>query len=564
MDILGLIPSFGSLAFTIVAFIVALSIIIAIHEYGHYIVGRWSGIKAEVFSLGFGPVLASRVDKHGTKWQIAALPFGGYVKFLGDGGAASNPDEEVMAKLDEDQRRASMHGAPLWARAATVFAGPAFNFVLSFLIFTAFVLYYGVEREPLTLEKVLATPDEVSELLPGDILLEIGGEDASTRTALANVADTLAPKTQLDYLVERDGQEIVVQGPWPSPPVASGFSLDSAAEEAGMKPGDVVVSIDGTPIFDFEELNQATRNSEGRTLELGVWRDGALQTFRITPRKQDTQNRDGEFETRYLIGMTGGSGSLFDFQSETPGVFEAAYYGALRLGSIIENSVKGLHGVVTQKISTCAVSGPITIAKTSGQVAAKGLADFIFFVAVISAAVGFINLFPLPVLDGGHLVFHAWEALTGRPPGEKALNAMMGAGLGPGADADGLCLRERHLVPLHPVTGRSCADIAAEGKIFEENFGRATARRVVLSGFRRFIAQIQQRRQESAAATPKSRHIWKLARIPRTPYDGEIGMQTLQNGIKGLELLVEVNLDRFLIPLALGAALFLGAYIGSP
>ena len=105
MDILaGLIPTFGNLIFTIIAFVVALSVIIAIHEYGHYIVGKWTGIKAEVFSLGFGPVLASRVDKHGTRWQVAALPFGGYVKFLGDGGAASNPDEEVMAGLSDDER----------------------------------------------------------------------------------------------------------------------------------------------------------------------------------------------------------------------------------------------------------------------------------------------------------------------------------------------------------------------------------------------------------------------------------------------------------------------------
>ena len=429
MDILSLIPSFGSFFFTMAAFIVALSVIIAIHEYGHYIVGRWSGIKAEVFSLGFGPVLASRMDKHGTKWQIALLPFGGYVKFLGDNGAASNPDEEVMAALDEDERRASMHGAPLWARAATVFAGPAFNFILSFLIFTGFILYYGVDREPLTIEKIQSLPEEVSGLQPGDVLLEIGGENASDRAALGQVAGTLEPQTQLDYLIERDGQEIVVAGPWPSPPVATGFSLDSSAEDAGMQVGDVVVSVDGAPIFDFEELNNATRNSGGKTLELGIWRDGQSLSFDITPRKQDTQNREGEFETRYLIGMTGGTGSVFEFESERPGILEAAYFGVVRLGFIIESSVKGLHGVITRQISTCAVSGPITIAKTSGQVAAKGLSDFIFFVAVISAAVGFINLFPLPVLDGGHLVFHAWEALTGRPPGEKALNAMMGAGL---------------------------------------------------------------------------------------------------------------------------------------
>ena len=132
-----LIPQFGGFAFTILAFVVALSIIVAIHEYGHYIVGRWSGIHAEVFSLGFGPVLASRVDKHGTKWQFAALPFGGYVKFLGDADAASGKDAVAIDALDAQERRRSMHGAPLWARAATVAAGPIFNFILSILIFAA-------------------------------------------------------------------------------------------------------------------------------------------------------------------------------------------------------------------------------------------------------------------------------------------------------------------------------------------------------------------------------------------------------------------------------------------
>ena len=196
-----------------------------------------------------------------------------------------------------------------------------------------------------------------------------------------------------------------------------------------MQAGDIVVAINGVPISDFDQLNQATRNSEGRTLALEVWRDGTSLTFDVTPRKQDTQNAQGEFETRYLIGMSGGTASLLEFRSETPGLFEAAGYGASRLWSIVEGSVKGLHGVITSRISTCAVSGPITIAKTSGQVASKGLADFIFFVAVISAAVGFINLFPIPVLDGGHLVFHAWEAISGRPPGDRVMNAMMGVGL---------------------------------------------------------------------------------------------------------------------------------------
>ena len=138
MDIFSLIPSFGGFVWTVVAFVVALSIIVAVHEYGHYIVARWSGIDADVFSIGFGPVLMSRTDRRGTKWQVAALPFGGFVKFKGDANAASAKDGAALTGLSDDELRSTMHGAPVWARSATVAAGPAFNFMLSILLFAGF------------------------------------------------------------------------------------------------------------------------------------------------------------------------------------------------------------------------------------------------------------------------------------------------------------------------------------------------------------------------------------------------------------------------------------------
>ena len=156
MDIIGLIPSFGGVFFTVIAFIIALSVIVAIHEYGHYIVGRWCGIHAEVFSLGFGPVLYSRTDKRGTVWQIAALPFGGYVKFLGDADAASGKDGETISKLSDADRARTMHGAALWRRAATVAAGPVFNFILSIGIFAAVIFVQGTATERPTIGELLA------------------------------------------------------------------------------------------------------------------------------------------------------------------------------------------------------------------------------------------------------------------------------------------------------------------------------------------------------------------------------------------------------------------------
>ena len=203
MDLAGLIPTFGNLIWTIAAFIAALSVIVAIHEYGHYIVGRWSGIKAEVFSIGFGPVLASRMDKHGTRWQIAALPFGGYVKFLGDAGAASDKDEEVMEGLSAEERRHSMHGAPLWARTATVAAGPIFNFALSFLVFAILLMFRGVAADPITVDEVRILPTtKAAGLQSGDVILQIEGEDVPPTAEFTGFAREFEPQPALTYTVE--------------------------------------------------------------------------------------------------------------------------------------------------------------------------------------------------------------------------------------------------------------------------------------------------------------------------------------------------------------------------
>ena len=210
MDITTLIPEFGGLIWTILAFVVALSVIVAVHEYGHYIVGRWSGIHAETFSLGFGPVIWSRVDKRGTKWQIAALPFGGYVKFLGDANAASGKDEAAMAEAATDpaELRRTMHGAPLWARAATVAAGPVFNFIMSILVFGAIMFSQGEIRDPLTVGDLLELPDGTYALQPGDEIIAIDGvaapgfEDAE---AWSEFTGTIPVEKILDYTVARDG-----------------------------------------------------------------------------------------------------------------------------------------------------------------------------------------------------------------------------------------------------------------------------------------------------------------------------------------------------------------------
>ena len=428
MDIIGLIPTFGGLIWTIAAFIIALSVIIAIHEYGHYIVGRWSGIKAEVFSIGFGPVLYSRVDKHGTKWQIAALPFGGFVKFLGDAGAASDKDEDVMDGLSEEDHRASMHGAPLWARAATVFAGPAFNFVLSFLIFATLIMFRGVTADPITVAELRSLPTTQSEtLVPGDVILAIDGTVVPHTDEFTAFSRALKAAPSMTYTVNRDGTQLDVDGPWLFPTLVSSVTPDWAADQAGLEEGDVIVAVDGKDVFDFDELRDLVGNSEGNPLSLDVWRDGEVSNFTLTPARRDIPLPDGGFETRWLIGLTGGL--AFVPATATPSPFEAAGYGVDQITFIIKSSLSGLYHIVAGKISTCNLSGPIGIAETSGQAASQGWFSFIWFIALLSTAVGLINLFPIPVLDGGHLVFYAFEAVTGRPPSDRALKYLMVGGL---------------------------------------------------------------------------------------------------------------------------------------
>ena len=428
MDIIGLIPSFGGLAFTIAAFIIALSIIVAIHEYGHYIVGRWCGIHAEVFSIGFGPVLFSRTDRRGTKWQFAALPFGGYVKFLGDASAVSDKaDDATMAQLSQDERRHTMHGAPLWARAATVAAGPIFNFILAILVFAAVLMSRGVASDPLTIDTVRDTPAAVQELLPGDKILQIAGQDIPPVEDVIGFVQDLPAVPVTDYTVLRDGVETTARAPFPYPPLVASVSPQSAAMDAGLEEGDVILTVDGTVVHAFHELRDLVGASDGRALLLTVWRDGETLDFALAPRRVDIPLAEGGFETRWLIGITGGL--LFEPQSETPGPVEALRYGVDQTGFIIQSSLSGLYHMAVGAISTCNLSGPIGIAEVSGEAASQGAMSFIWFIAVLSAAVGLLNLFPIPVLDGGHLVFHAWEALTGRPPSDGALRVMMGAGL---------------------------------------------------------------------------------------------------------------------------------------
>lgn len=446
----NLIPSFGNIAFTMLFFVIALSIIVAIHEYGHYIVGRWSGIHAEVFSIGFGKVIWSRRDKRGTLWQIAALPFGGYVKFLGDANAASvggsdaAEEGETLGDYIEDRTtlsadaiahtealtpRNTMLGAPLWARSATVAAGPIFNFVLSFLVFSGILLFQGQPISPLTVSALPAFPNTIEQQLEeGDRILEVEGVAINYPDGFLAAVATVPSQSSVEYTIERQGERMTVRGPQPQPSYVQSITPRSAADDANLKIGDVIVSMNGTPVYQFKDMVNFVNETREQPIALVVWRDGETFESTLTPRLTAMPQEDGSMRDEPKLGI-GTGGLFFEPATSAVGVGEALKLAIQQVWFIIKQSLNGLKQMIIGNINTCNLSGPVGIAETSGSMASQGTLSFISFIAVLSTAVGLLNLFPIPILDGGHLVFHAYEAVTGKMPSDGALRILMAIGV---------------------------------------------------------------------------------------------------------------------------------------
>lgn len=423
---IDVIAQTGSTLWTLASFVVALAVIVTVHEYGHYIVGRWSGIRAEVFSIGFGPRLASRRDRRGTLWQVAALPLGGYVRFLGDDNVASaGPGRPV----DPAHRRQTLQGAPLWARFSTLLAGPVFNFILSILVFGGFALVQGLPAEEVRVGTITEAPPEIeNQLQPGDRILAVGDVPVENWSDLGAAIDALPVARQQIWRVERDGAAVTVTGPDPMPARITGVAPRSAAAEAGMRAGDVVLAIDGQPVARFTQMRNAVEAAEGEPLQLRLWREGAGEIeVTLRPKLSDLPV-EGGFEQRWLIGVTGGE-SFFTPETRRVGPLEALSLGASQTWGIVTSSLTGLWAMISGQIGTCNLGGAISIAESTGQAASAGGANFLWWIAVLSAAIGFLNLLPIPVLDGGHLMFYTYEAVRGRPPSDRVLSLLTTFGM---------------------------------------------------------------------------------------------------------------------------------------
>ena len=420
-------PQFGNFVITVLAFVLCLSVIVFVHEFGHYFIGKLSGIHAEVFSIGFGPVIISSYDKRGTKWQLAAFPLGGYVKFLGDKNPASSPDPEIDKRDEQNLLRKSMHGAPLWARFITVAAGPLFNFIFSGLIFFLIFMDQGMTKLPLTVDKTFDTPYE-QKFEKGDVVRSVNG--LKINNDLKKLNDQLGgvfANKPLTYVVERNGILITLENIIQNPPRISQVLPKSSAISAGLEKEDLILSLNSREIKNFNEIKDFVEASQGEGFIVEYWREGLVYETRLTPQIVDVPIETGGFERIYRVGIVS---DYFPFQpAMTKQSISWAFLSSIKsIYLIMEGSVKGLYHIVFGNISSCNLSGPISIAETSGQMVKQGSLNYLWFIAVLSTAIGMINLFPIPVLDGGHLMFFTVEALIGRKPNQKIVNTFMALG----------------------------------------------------------------------------------------------------------------------------------------
>jgi len=341
MDIALQQPGF---LYTVAMFAVVIGVLVFIHELGHYLAARMFGVRAETFSIGFGRELVGWTDRRGTRWKLSALPLGGYVKFVGDMNATSQPSPEIE-RMPAGERAGIFAFKPLWQKAIIVAAGPLINFAFAVGIFAAFFMLYGHAY----------TPPQVAQVVPG-----------------------------------------------------------SPAAAAGLKPGDRFLSIDGEDVDRFEDVVRIVTLNPGHPVIAEIERGGAEMRLSITPATLNEVDRFGNRYTRGQLGVASGGRVIAE-----RGPLEAVWYAVDETIMMTRTMADTMVQVVTGRRSVEELGGPLKIAQFSGQQASMGLPNFIQFMALISINLGFINLLPVPMLDGGHLFLYAVEGLRRRPLSPK-------------------------------------------------------------------------------------------------------------------------------------------------
>lgn len=334
-------------------FICVLTVLVFVHELGHYIVARRCGVRVEVFSIGFGPEIYGYTAKSGTRWKFSAIPFGGYVKMFGERAPDDDEEAGVVTKSEEE---VSFYAKTLGQRAWIVFAGPLANFLFAIFVLAGLFVFLGQPH----------TPADVGKVIP-----------------------------------------------------------NSAAERAGLIPGDVFLQIDGVEIKRFEQVRQLVELAPGRELKIAVRRGQEEVVLTAVPDAVE-ETRFGSSQTLGRLGVSR-SGSDMVFIRHDP--FTATWKAVVRTAEMTGSILDALGQIVTGKRPVKELGGPIRIAQISGEMAKAGVVMVVQFTAILSINLGLINLFPIPLLDGGHLVFYGIEALRGRPVGERAMGYSLNIGM---------------------------------------------------------------------------------------------------------------------------------------
>jgi regulator of sigma E protease len=427
---------------TPLSFLFVLGVVVFVHEFGHFMVARMCGVTVETFSIGFGPELGAFTDRKGTRWRLAAVPLGGYVKFKGDENAASMPSQEALGTLTADERQGNFHTAPLIHRSLIVAAGPVANFILAIAIFTVVLMVAGkVIIDPKIGAIEAGSPAEKAGLKVGDRVLAIGGSQVHSFDELDKMV-WLSADQELMLLIDRGGISMPIRvvpveverkdvldnnvkvgyigasGPSALPKIES-VEPGSPADKAGLKPGDRVIAIGDEPIRSFDELQKKVVRSPGQELSLAVDREGGQVPIRVTPGEVERKDAQGNPFKAGFLGVRGPSAPA-DSHIERYGPVTALGMAVSETGAVAMGPVIFIRDLIARRADYRQLGGPIGIAELSGKVAAGGFMNLIRLTAIISVSIGLLNLFPIPVLDGGHLLYYGIEAILGRPMSQEA------------------------------------------------------------------------------------------------------------------------------------------------
>lgn len=417
---------------TIIWFLVALVILVAVHEFGHFYVARRCGVKVLRFSIGFGNILWRRYDRQGTEYALAAIPLGGYVKML----------DEREGEVPEEELHRAFNRKNVWQRIAIVAAGPVANFILAVLLFWLLMIPGTREPIPIVGEVEPGSIAAQAGLEPGQEILAVDGEPTPTWQALhQQLLRRLGESGTIDFLIKYPESDLRYESQarldqWlrgveePDPVAGLGVTLDrpvaqailgqivpdSPAERAGLQPGDHIIAVDGEAVSSWTEWVDYVRSRPGEEIRLTVEREGAQTSLSVTP--EVVEENDERFG-RVGVGIQSQSWPEDRIRTYRYGPIESFVAGVDRTWETAGFVLLSVKKLVVGEISTKNLSGPITIAKVAGDSAESGWKSFIGFVALLSIFLGVFNLLPIPVLDGGHLMYYAIEVIKGSPVSER-------------------------------------------------------------------------------------------------------------------------------------------------